>query len=78
MILIKAGEHVSEMMAVPVKKFKNFGWSGFLIIRQNVNMATNAILYCGLPPASARNEYIIVCKKYTHLGVMSNYSCFKS
>ena len=50
MILIKAGEHVSEMMAVVVKKFKNFLWSGFLIIRQNVNMATNAILYCGLPP----------------------------
>ena len=44
MILIKAG----EMMAVAVKQFQNFLWSGFLIIRQNVNMATNAILYCGL------------------------------
>ena len=50
MILIKAGEHVSEMMAGAVKKFQNFLWSGFLIIRQNVNMATNAILYCGLAP----------------------------
>ena len=50
MILIKVGEHVNEMMAVAVKKFQNFLWSGFLIIRQNVNMATNAILYCGLPP----------------------------
>ena len=38
------------MMAVAVKNFLNFLWSHFLIIRQNVNMATNAILYCGLPP----------------------------
>ena len=50
MIFIKAGEHVTEMMAVAVKKFQNFGWSDFLIIRQNVNMVTNAIFYCGLPP----------------------------
>ena len=44
------GQHVNEMMAVALKKFQNFLWSRFLIIRQNVNMATNAILYCGLPP----------------------------
>ena len=50
MILIKAGEYISEMMAVAVKKFQNFCLSGFLIIRQNVYMATNAILYCGLSP----------------------------
>ena len=50
MILIKAGELVSEMKAVAVNKFKNFLLSGFLIIRQNVNMATNAIIYCGLAP----------------------------
>ena len=50
MILIKVGQNVSEMMAVAVKKFQNFLWSDFLIIRQNVNMATNAILYCGLTP----------------------------
>ena len=49
MILTKLGQHVSEMMAVAVKNLKNFLWSRFLIIRQNVNMATNAILYCGLP-----------------------------
>ena len=48
--MIKAGEHVSEMMAVAVKKFQIFLWSGFLIIRQNVNIATNAILNCGLSP----------------------------
>ena len=51
MILIKAGEHVSDVMPVAVKKFKNFLWLGFLIIRQNVNMATNAILYCCVSPA---------------------------
>ena len=38
------------MMAVTVNNFQNFWWSCFLIIRQNVNMATNAILYCGLSP----------------------------
>ena len=46
----KIGEHVNEMMAVAVKNFKNFLWPRFLIIRQNVNMATNAILYSGLTP----------------------------
>ena len=30
MILIKAGEHVSEMMAVAVKKFQNFYGQVFL------------------------------------------------
>ena len=50
MILIKFGQYINEMMAVAVENFKNLLWSRFLIIRQNVNMATNAILYCGLPP----------------------------
>ena len=50
MILTKVGEHVNEMMAVAAHLFLNFRWSGFLIIRQNVNMAINAILYCGLTP----------------------------
>ena len=48
--MIKFGQHVNEMMAVAVKNFLNFLWSRFLIIRQNVNMATNAILYSGLTP----------------------------
>ena len=51
MILTKLGQQVNEMMAVAVKKFhsnKVFYWSRFLIIRQNVNMATNAILHCRL------------------------------
>ena len=48
MILTKRGRHVNEMMAVAVKKILNFLLSRFLIIRQNVNMATNVILYCGL------------------------------
>ena len=47
-ILTKLGQHVNEMMAVAAKK--NL-WSHFLIIGQNVNMATNAIVYSGLPPA---------------------------
>ena len=38
------------MMAVAVNNFQNFLWSRFFIIRQNVNMATNAILNCGLTP----------------------------
>ena len=50
MILIKFGQYVNEMMAVAVKNFQNFLWSRFLIIRQNVNLATNAIPYCGLSP----------------------------
>ena len=39
-ILIKFGQHV--------KTFPNFYWSHFLIIRQNINMATYAILNSGL------------------------------
>ena len=42
MILKKFGQYVNEMMTVAVKKF--------LINRQNVNMATNAILHSGLTP----------------------------
>ena len=38
------------MMAVAVDNFQNFLWSRFLIIRQNVNMAPNTILNCGLTP----------------------------
>ena len=55
MSLIKLGQQVNEMMAVAVKKFQNFLLSRFPIIRQNVNMATNAILYCGLPPVNGCN-----------------------
>ena len=43
-------QHVHEMTAVVVKNVLNLLWSRFLIIRQNVNMATNAILYSGLTP----------------------------
>ena len=48
--MIKLGQHVNDMMAVAVKKNQNLLWSSFLIIRQNVNMATNAILNSGLTP----------------------------
>ena len=40
MIFTKLDQHVNEMMTSG-KKFKNFLWSRFLIIVQNVNMATN-------------------------------------
>ena len=53
MILKKIGQHVNEMMAVVVKNLKNFLWSRFLIIRQYVNMATDAIFYIGLTPGGA-------------------------
>ena len=39
---------VNKMMAVAVKNFLNFLGSSFLIIRQNVSMATSAMLHCGL------------------------------
>ena len=61
-ILTKFCEHVNEMIAVAVT---NFLWSSFLIIRQNVNMATNAILYCGLTSAA-----IFLC-----MTVLSFLSC---
>ena len=50
MILIQFCQFINEMMAVAVDNLKNFGRSRFLIIRQNVNMATNTILNCGLTP----------------------------
>ena len=58
MILIKLSLHVNEKIVVAVKKFQNFWWSRFLIIRQNVNMATNAILYVGLPPITSQFQDI--------------------
>ena len=53
MILIKFGQYINEMMAVAMDNLKNFWWSRFLIIRQNINMATNAILNCGLTPITS-------------------------
>ena len=47
-------------MAVAVKNFLNFGWSRFLIIRQNVNMATNAIFNSGLTPRYLHDVAIAV------------------
>ena len=58
MILTKLGQHVNEMMAVAVNTFQNVQWSRFLIIRQNVNMATNAILNSGLTPRQLRGAGI--------------------
>ena len=43
-ILKKFGQHISEMMAVAVNNFHMFLYQ----IRQNVNIATNAILLCDL------------------------------
>ena len=47
----------NEMMAVAVNIFQNFRWSRFLIIRPNVNMATNAILYTGLTPGAQHQDH---------------------
>ena len=55
MILKNIGQHVNEMMVVAVKNFLNFLCSCFLIIKQNVNMATNSILYSGLTPSLKTN-----------------------
>ena len=67
MILIKLGQHINEMMAVAVKKFQNFQWPRFLIIRQNVNMATNAILNCGLTPITSAifQSLLFLCATFT-------------
>ena len=48
MILTKLIQHIKDMMAVAVKKFHNFLLLNFLIIRQNVNMATNVEMHWGL------------------------------
>ena len=58
-ILTKLGQHVNEMMAVAVNKFSEFFMVTFCIIRQNVNMATNAIL-CGLPPKLQCFIYMLI------------------
>ena len=39
--LSKLDQHVNAMMAMTGKKFKNFLWSRFLIIVQNVNIVAN-------------------------------------
>ena len=41
-----------------------FSWSRFLIIRQNVNMATNAILYCSLTPSADRSKTTVELPVY--------------
>ena len=43
MIFTKLGQHINEIMAVLANFFQGFVWSGFVIIRQNVRMATVAI-----------------------------------
>ena len=68
-ILTKLGQHVNEMMAVAMKNFKNFLWSRFLIIRQNANMATNAILYCGLHPTACKSVPTYIIQGVTYRSV---------
>ena len=46
LILTNLDQHVSGMMTSAGKNFYNFLWSRFLIIMQNVNMATNAKCNC--------------------------------
>ena len=47
MILTKLVQHTNAMMAVAVKKIHIFYGPVFLI-RQNINMATNGKMHCGL------------------------------
>ena len=58
MILTKPDKHVNEMMTMAGKKFKNFWWSCFLIIVQNVNMVTNGKRNSRLKPSPSRLPYI--------------------
>ena len=48
--LTKVGQHVNEMMACSCYKFcsSDLLTVPFIIIRQNVSMATNAMLHCRL------------------------------
>ena len=50
MILTKHDQHVNEMMTTACK-FKNFSWSRFLIIMQNINMVTNGKYNCRMIPS---------------------------
>ena len=50
MIFIKLVQHIKDMMAVAVKKFHNCLLFNFLIIRQNVKMATNVEMHWGVCP----------------------------
>ena len=68
MVLIKFGQYINEMMAVAVDNFKNFCWSRFLIIIQNVNMATDAILNCGQTPKGKGDARIVFSQQH----VLSN------
>ena len=50
----------------------------FFIIRQNVNMATNAILYCGLTPTpnlteSSNNDAMTLILREAHLAEATLY-----
>ena len=46
------------MMIMAGKKFQNFLWSSFLIIVQNVNMATNVKCNCMLNPEGIMGKWM--------------------
>ena len=53
MRLTKLDQRVNEMMTTAGKKFKNFLWSHFLIIIQNVNMVADGKRNSRLNPECA-------------------------
>ena len=57
MIFTKLDQHVNEIMTTAGKKFKNFRWSRFLIIVQNINMVTNGKRNSRLNPCVVYNRY---------------------
>ena len=54
--MTKLDQHVNEMMATAGKKFKNFLWSRFLIIVQNVNMIVNGKCNSRLNPSATSTD----------------------
>ena len=67
MILTKFGQRVNEMMAFALKKVQNFLWSRcFLIIRQIVNMASNAILNRDGSRGHKHSYKIFICLCFGH------------
>ena len=67
----KMGQHVNEVMTVAAKNFKNFLMLRFLIIRQNVNMATNTILNSGLTPRTVPGYFNSRAVRFSKTSIVS-------
>ena len=49
----------NDMMVVAVNFFLNFLWYGFFIVRQNIDLATNSIMHCGLHSKGMRHKLCV-------------------